>query len=446
LYSGKNILVVGLARSGLSSCQILYANGGSVTAYDEKTITDLGPEVSRLPDTIKLITGTGPSQIDIDAFDEIILSPGVPPSSQIIVRAAASGVPVVSEMELGLRHIPDVKIVAVTGTNGKTTTCRLIRHLTGGVLAGNIGVPLTSVAGDLKDGDTLILEVSSYQAVYTPSLAADIAVLLNIFPEHLSWHGSFDNYRLAKRIIFQQQVSSSVAVLNGSMEDINGFLYGLQSDKMFFSYTDRIRPGVCFIDGDLVYIDSSGKERKIFSGIDIPIEGQHNMENIMAAVCVWLSLPGNKSDIPSLKGFEMPPHRMQKISERGGVTFIDDSKATNMHSTLMALKSVDDGVILLMGGRSKGQKHPAIKDMVRSKVVELILFGESALELSDYLSGITETRVCTGMKEALGAALESAEAGMTVLLSPGGSSFDEFRDYCERGEKFAAWLEEMSEE
>jgi len=440
-YSGKKILVVGLAKSGCSACLFLYNAGAHVTAYDAMELKYLDPAARRLPEDIAIRAGVLPEKIDVCQYDEIIVSPGIIPSNTIVVNAVSAGVAVVSEMEIGLRALPAVRLVAVTGTNGKTTTCSLIEHLTGGKLAGNIGTPLTSLTGLIKENDILILEVSSYQAVFTPSLVPDVAVLLNIFPEHLSWHGDFEAYTAAKKKVFAGQTPEKKAVFNWNMPDIDRFTDGLRASMMYFSISKNTAPGVCLIDNDMVYIDETGRKKRIASIDGIHIKGVHNLENMLAAACVWICLHGDRDDLPSFEGYDLPPHRMQTVMEHGGVRFVDDSKATNMHSVYMALRSADAPLVLLMGGRSKGQMHPGIKDIVRDKVKRLVLFGESAPELKEYLEDTVPFSVHSGLREAVRDAFDSAQPGMTVLLSPGGSSFDEFSSYAERGEKFAEWLE-----
>jgi UDP-N-acetylmuramoylalanine--D-glutamate ligase len=304
------------------------------------------------------------------------------------------------------------------------------------VVAGNIGTPLTSVTGRIKKGDLLILEVSSYQIPFSPSLAPEVAVLLNIFPEHLDWHGGYDNYVSDKMALFSRQSENQAALLNYGIKKEHPELFKtIKSRKFFFSTRRKVR-GAYIKDGGL-YFSSDSDEELLMPVKNYKLKGEHNLENLAAAAGAARLAGVNK--FPDISGFRNLPHRMEEVLRRKGVLYINDSKATNMDSLYQAVKSLEAPLILLAGGRSKESLHPGLKDEVAGKAKEIILFGESRGQLKKYFSSLNVKSV-PGLKEAVSRAKNIAQTGDTVLLSPGGSSFDEFNDYRHRGDKFKEWV------
>ncbi len=443
-YKNKKILVLGLARSGVAACKLLLEKGAKITGYDSEDVENLGTISSEIQQNIELKCGVSADAVDPSGYDKIITSPGIPPHNPIIKKAMEQGVPVISELELGLENLPLVYIIAVTGTNGKTTTCELLNYIAGGIIAGNIGTPLSAEVKNIKKGDLIILEVSSYQIPFSPSLIPDIGIMLNIFPEHISWHGNYDNYLFSKKEMFLRQTSSNISIFNKNIEDIEEFLDGIESKKVFFSSNEEVSKGVCMKENNIVYINENEEEDIILQRDQFSIDGIHNLENFMAAVAAWRSMGGKK--LPDMNGFSLPPHRMEEFGVLDGVVFINDSKATNMDSTLRALESMDKPVILLMGGRSKKQKHPNFRKAVRERVEKIVAFGESKEDIKKYLSDIVPVETAPGLEEATVIAWNISSPGDVVLMSPGGSSFDEFNDYCERGDKFKKWVKELPQD
>ncbi|MFW6134542.1 MAG: UDP-N-acetylmuramoyl-L-alanine--D-glutamate ligase [Elusimicrobiota bacterium] len=439
-YSNKKILVIGLGMSGVSASKFLADTGAEVTGYD-RDVLDIGEffEEEYLK-KIKFILGDNNKDIDIAEYDLLVKSPGVPPNNKIIRAAEKIKKPVISELHLGLEMLPEVKVVAVTGTNGKTTTCRLIEYLTGGHSAGNIGQPLTSIVRKIKKDDIVILEVSSYQIVYTPNLVPDIGVLLNIFPEHIQWHGNRDNYIKAKKNMFIRQSFENVGIFNLDIPDLDFIIKDLKCSKLFFSSRQKVKKGIYIEGQDIVYTDGRDNKEYLMSKSDIKLPGVHNVENVMAACGVCKVL--NIKKIKNLKKFDLPEHRLQEVGDFKGVKYINDSKATNMHSTLSALKSIKGPVILLMGGRSKGQFHPGIEKEIENKVIKIIAFGDSRKEIVNKYSGKVSILAAPTLKQAVKMAKNCAPEGSTVLLSPGGSSFDEFANYKDRGNNFKKWVKQ----
>lgn len=441
-YRGKKILVLGLARSGRAACSLLLKYGADITGYDIKGLDELNELPARIKNNVEFKCGITPRNLNPSRYDKIVASPGIPPDNPVIKKALKLNVPVISELQLGLESLPEVKIVAVTGTNGKTTTCKMLEYITGAKAAGNIGTPLTSQIENIKEGDLVILEVSSYQIPFSSSLIPDVGIMLNIFPEHLTWHQDFESYVSAKKEMFLRQPSTHIGIFNADIENIDEFLKGVKSRKVFFSSNKDVKEGVCIKGDNIVFIYESGEEN-IISERELTLPGAHNVENLMAAIAAWKCLGGVK--LPGLKQFKLPPHRLEEIGVFGGVKFINDSKATNMDSTLRAVESSEKPIILFMGGRSKNQLHPGLLRMVKDKVKKIIAFGESSKEIYRYFSGVVPVVEVAGLKEATKIGFRYAIPGDTVLLSPGGSSFDEFNDYCERGVKFKEWVQEMAD-
>jgi UDP-N-acetylmuramoylalanine--D-glutamate ligase len=336
-YSGKNILILGFARSGQAACRLLLNNNALVTVYDSKELSKLSDIPEDLKNNINFIDGNPPEAVNPKEYDTVVTSPGISPGHPIIKEALAEGISVISELQLGLEYLPDVKIIAVTGTNGKTTTCKLLEYFTGGRVAGNIGFPLSGMIEEIREGDVVVLEVSSYQIPFSPSLKPDVGVVLNVFPEHLDWHGSFKDYVYAKKQLFLRQAPDQVSICNANIEDFDKFTEGIASKQVLFSLKKIDACGVYFDDNNILYRDASGREEVVVSKEDIRFPGKHNLENIMAAIAAWKSIGGGK--LPPLSGFDLPPHRIQEIGIFDGVKYINDSKATNMDSTIRALES-----------------------------------------------------------------------------------------------------------
>jgi UDP-N-acetylmuramoylalanine--D-glutamate ligase len=443
-YNNKKILVLGLARSGISAIRLLLETSAKITAYDKRSMEELEGSIPEdIRENTDIIYFLEPEKINVSGYDLIVTSPGVAPSNPIIRNAMDRNIQVVSELQIGIEALPEnVTVIAVTGTNGKTTTCELIQYLTGGLLAGNIGDPLTGCVRDINSGDMLVLEVSSFQILFSPGLKPNVGVMLNIFPEHIEWHEGYDNYRAAKKEMFLKQCAGDFAVFNKNIQELEEFINGVNSEKLFFSSEEKVIRGIYSDGDDIIYADEFGSEIKLMSNYFSNLPGKHNLENILASLAVCKSL--GIENMPDIGKFKLSPHRMENIGIFNGVKFINDSKATNMDSTLRALESVEAPVIILMGGRSKKQMHSGLHGYLCEKAEMIIAFGESRKEISGYFSSEIPVVEIETLKEATDLAYREAKPGTTVLMSPGGSSFDEFKDYCERGLKFKEWVQELA--
>ncbi|MGM0440824.1 MAG: UDP-N-acetylmuramoyl-L-alanine--D-glutamate ligase [Elusimicrobiota bacterium] len=444
-YKDKKILIIGLGKSGLSAAEFFIARSAKLTCYDRKYIKTAE---NRIGDRVNLIMDTEPENIDPLKYDLIVTSPGVSPDNYILGQASKKNIPVISEMEVACRELPDVKVVAVTGTNGKTTTCRMIENLISGrvIVAGNIGTPLTSQIGNIKPGDIIVLEVSSYQIPYTPGLIPSVGIILNLFPEHLKWHGNFKNYMESKKKMFLRQDSKGIAVINDNLKDLKLFTENLKSQKYYFSVNEHSKPGCYLQDGVIMWRRASGEKENLADLTGFSLRGDHNIENYMAALTATKLLQEIEKTEIKLRNFNLPAHRLEEFKKRRGVVFVNDSKATNTDATLRALESYGEPVVLLMGGELKNSFHNQIISEINKKVREIILFGDGRHRLSNYLNDI-DRDIHINKKKTLRQAVQfmasEIKPGDTVLFSPGGASFDEFKNYRERGGKFKKWVEEI---
>jgi UDP-N-acetylmuramoylalanine--D-glutamate ligase len=397
-------LVVGLARSGLAAARMLSPHG-DVVGVDSGT-----PEV---PDDIEAHIGTDGVEM-LDSAGLVVKSPGVPNEAPVIAAARERAVPVLGELELAWRLLPN-RFVAVTGTNGKTTTTELLGAIWREAgqpvaLAGNVGTPLASLVGRVAPETTIVCEVSSFQAEDSVSLAPDTALLLNIEEDHLDRHGSFEAYREAKLRLFRNQTPEQVAV---------------------------VPPGV----------EVPGEGRRVeFGELPLPAEeirlrGAHNLENAMgAAAAARASGVPDEAVAAALRGFAGVPHRLEEVGFVDGVLYVNDSKATNVASALRGIEAFDGGVHVILGGSLKGGGFEGLREAVASRAVAAYLIGEAADRLAADLEGTVPLHRSGDLSTAVRDAAAAARPGEVVLLSPACASFDQFRDYEERGSAFRSLI------
>jgi UDP-N-acetylmuramoylalanine--D-glutamate ligase len=393
-------LVVGLARSGTAAVRMLRDHG-EVVAVDSGT-----PDV---PEDIDAHLGVDGVEL-LERVACVVKSPGVPNEAPVIAAARESGIPVLGELELAWRLLPN-RFVAVTGTNGKTTTTELLGAIwrEAGLLvavAGNVGTPLSSLVGKLDRGISVVCEVSSFQAEDSEALAPDTALLLNIEEDHLDRHGTFEAYREAKLRLFRNQTPEQVAV---------------------------VPPGV----------DVPGGGRRVeFGDLPLPAEeirlrGEHNLENAMGAAAVAIASGVPEGAVAgALRSFAGVPHRLEEVGSAGGVLYVNDSKATNVSSAVRGIAAFEGGVHAILGGSLKGGGFEGLRDALASHAVAAYLIGEAADRLEADLEGTVPLRRSGDLATALRDATAAARPGDVVLLSPACASFDQFRDYEERGEAF----------
>lgn len=437
---GRKVLVVGLARTGLATAAFLKAKGSIVSTTEMKPGEEMG-------EAIRELEGIGVSQMEWGGHqartflnqDLIVVSPGVDLKIEPIRKALEKGIQLISEIELAYQFIR-VPIIAVTGTNGKTTTTHLIGEMLKeegkkvGV-GGNVGEPLILFADGGDRWEVLVAEVSSFQLEAIEDFRPGICVLLNITEDHLDRYTSYEDYVEAKARIFKNQTSREVAILNGDDPVVTRLGERVGARKILFSLKERLGEGA-FWNSQKVILRLGGEEES-YSLAKAPLKGVHNVENMMAALAaVRIYGASKKAAETVLDRFEGLEHRLEFVREIDGVRFFNDSKGTNVGSVVKSLQSFSDPVILIAGGKDKNGDLSPLRDPIRERVKRLILIGEARERMARELGGLTETTKAKTLEEAILLAYQTARRGEVVLLSPACSSFDMFKDYKERGKVF----------
>ena len=449
---GKKVLVIGLARSGQAAVRFLSNQGAKVTGTDCKKEELLGYEFERLKDLpVTLITGGYP-EVKAGDYDLVIVSPGVPGNIKLIKDAEEYGIPIWSELELAAQFIEE-PMIAVTGTNGKTTSTSLIGYIfekagINAVVAGNIGIPLIQeVEQNIRNRDKKywIVEVSSFQLERIRSFRPRIAVFLNLTPDHLDRHGDTETYGLIKARIFSNQQSGDFAVINLDDPWLSAHRNIIPSRIWGFSASSLPQEGIGVCDSRVIYTCDGIKET-LCSISEIRLPGPHNLENALAASAASL-LAGINKDIVAgaLRTFPGVPHRLEEVRSVNGVRYINDSKGTNPEAVIKALASFTEPVILIAGGQHKGSDLGELVRKIKEKVKALILLGEAAPLFHKAAEDAGYNRIwdVSSLPAAVKLAHKIAQPGDIVLLSPGCASWDMFRDYEERGELFRAEVKKL---
>lgn len=436
-FSHKNILVLGAARSGIAAAKALKQAGANVrvceTKDDDKTEAAVD-ELERYGITAE-IGEHSPGQLA--GADLVMPSPGISPFTPILAAAVAKGLPIFSEIEVAWQ-LSKNPIIGVTGSNGKTTTTTLIGEILNAagkkaIVAGNIGYPLTEAVSRAVPGDYLVAELSSFQLEFTSCFRPHIAVVLNITPDHIDWHGDLNSYVIAKHKIFANQHLDDWAVINA--DDPAAAPDYVEAKKLFFS---RLRPvaGSYCLNGEII----AGIEDGQFLGrtAEIGIKGEHNLENCLAAIAAASALGiDGRTAMDVIHRFTGVEHRLELVAEHQGVKYYNDSKATNPEAVINGVKAFEQPVILLAGGRNKGNSFAELADGIRGRVKAAILFGEASGEISSaFEAREIGVNIVKSLEEAVRLADTMAEMGDVVLLSPACASYDMFLNFEERGRVF----------
>ena len=435
----KQVLVVGLARSGVAAVNLLLSQGARVRVTDLKPANQLKDELSQLRGAVETVLGRHRVG-DFLSADLIVASPGVPADIEPLRKARAVGIRVLAEVELAFQLLPG-PIIGVTGSNGKTTTTILIGRIfeeanSAVAVAGNIGTPLTRIALEPSAREvTLVVELSSFQLEMIQHFRAHIALILNVTPDHLDRHGSLKSYALAKQRILLNQTREDWAVLNADDEISSGMRPEAAGSVCLFSRRP-LQEGVCVEEGQIV-IRQKGYSASVMPATEVAMRGAHNLENVLAATCAahlsGLSLEAIRRTIRNFKGVE---HRLERVAVYDGVSYYNDSKATNVESAKKALQAFSSPVVLIMGGQDKRGDFEQLADLVKERVRRLILMGEAAAKIAAALGSSAPVSEAENLEEAVCQAGRSASRGDTVLLAPGCASFDMFDDYEHRGREF----------
>jgi len=415
--AGQRVLVVGLGKSGSAAANFLRVRGAQVSITDKRPRGQLKPFLKQLPSKIQVEAGS--HHLLKKPFDLIVTSPGVHYDLPELIKNRRKGIPVWPELELAWRFVRPFKTVAVTGTNGKTTTTALLGHIfrkagKPTVVGGNIGVPLSSLVKKITSKTILVLEVSSYQLEAQGSFHPDVGIVLNVTPDHLARHRTMSNYARMKGRLFKNCTAKDFAVLNRQDLWCRKIGRATKARKIWFP---------------------NPKILKLAQDISLP--GEHNLQNAMAAASAARVLKIRESVIrKALRTFPGVPHRLQFVRELRGVRYINDSKGTNVDSTLVALKAAARPTILILGGEHKGSPYTPLLPIIKRKVKEVITIGEAAPIVARDLKGAVPITPCGNMEKAVRRACQIAQRGDDVLLSPACASFDQFKNFEERGHHF----------
>ncbi len=433
---GGPFLVVGLARSGQAAARLLAERGGAVRGVDSghpegaAGLAGVGVEVALDTDGLALLEGTR----------TVVKSPGVPREVPVIAAALERGVDVVGELELAWRTIPN-RFVAVTGTNGKTTTVELLGHLyrTAGepvAVAGNVGTPLSSLAAEIDPTATVVCETSSFQLEDTSAFAPECAVFLNLAPDHLDRHADLDSYLAAKLRVFANQGNDDIAVYNADEPALAETDLGGCARRVAFCVGAAPDCEVAFAEGAIFY-----DGEPLIAVEELGLFGEHNVANAMAAAATALSMGLDREAVrEGLRGFAGVPHRLEQVAEIGGVRYVNDSKATNVAAATVGLAAFEGGVHAILGGSEKNEPFGPLIEPVRERCAACYLIGAAAdrlaAELAPVLAEGIELHRCTDLEDAVRRAAETARPGEVVLLSPACASFDAFENFERRGDRF----------
>ncbi len=438
--SNKRVLVVGLGKSGVASALFLKARGARVTVSDTKPQDELKNEIPALLDQGIAVETGGHGERTFRGQDLIVVSPGVPVDAPPLVQARALGEKVIGEIELAAEFFPG-KIVAITGSNGKTTTTTLAGEIlaAGGlstVVGGNIGTPAISLVERASVETIAVLEVSSFQLETIQTFRPRIAVVLNVTPDHLDRHRTFAAYTDAKARIFENQQADDFAVLNADDPTCVEMATRTRARVFWFSRKKEVKQGAYVRDGQILFRDSKG-QREIMLLSEIPLKGAHNVENVLAAVCVGALSTVEPGQIrKAVAGFKAVEHRLEYVATIRGVEYYNDSKATNVDATIKALESFPANLHLILGGKDKGSDYTVLNDLLRQRVKRVYTIGTAAVKIESQIKGAAEIVHAETLENAIKRAAESAQPGDIVLLAPACASFDQFRSYEHRGKVF----------
>ncbi len=438
-FKNKHICVIGLGKSGFAASRFLHHHGANVRVTDSSDKKEVLENADFLKNLGVLVETGGHSETFVKKSDLIITSPGVSKSSLPLQIAAKIKIPVISEIELASYFCKGRK-VAVTGSNGKTTTCHLIDRIIRdagrkSALCGNVGYSFLEAVPSIDKKTTAVIELSSFQLEDSPTFRPQVAVVLNVSRNHLDRHGSMEAYIKAKEAIFRNQRKTDCLILNYNDAIVNQMAQKTRSQVIFFS-KQPISNGVFARNGQIVF-RKNNQEKILLNYGRLKLKGDHNLENVLAAVTVAivLKLP-MRSVQKTINSFETLEHRIESIGTLGDVHFINDSKSTTVESTVAAIKAIDGPVILIAGGRNKGALFNEIEPLLNQKVKQAVLYGESREAIASSWKSYKKYHMESDFRKAVRTAYSLAEKGDSILLSPMCTSFDQFSCFEERGEVF----------
>ena len=436
----KRVLVVGLGKSGVASALFLKSRGAQVTVSDSKPSDQLQEEIPLLLDQGIVVETGGHGERTFRGQDLIVVSPGIPVDAQPLVHARALGETVIGEIELASQFFPGT-VVAITGSNGKTTTTTLVGEIAtaGGIHAlvgGNIGTPAISLVAEASLETVVVLEVSSFQLETIHTFRPQIAVVLNITPDHLDRHRTFAAYVDAKARIFENQNPSDFSVLNADDPTCIEMAQRTKAQVIWFSRKKEVSRGAYVLDGRILYRDPRSQQEVMFVS-EVPLKGAHNVENILAGVCVGRLLDCTTDRIrEAVRNFKAVEHRIEYVATVRGVEYYNDSKATNVDATIKALESFPANIHLILGGKDKDSDYTQLNHLLRERVKQVYTIGAAAEKIESQVREAAKIVYAETLEKAIKQAAAVAQSGDVVLLAPACASFDQFRNYQHRGQVF----------
>lgn len=436
----KKISIIGAARSGIGAAKLAIKYGAIPFVSDSGSEEKLIKSVDELKD-LNIEYEIAEHSSRVYDCDLMVVSPGVPSDAEVIKNAKTRNIKVVTELEFASWFCKGT-LIGITGTNGKTTTASLCGYLFNecGVktyVAGNIGLAFSEIAAQVKENEFVSLEISSFQLDLIDRFSPKVAMILNITPDHLNrYNNSVEKYALSKQLIYKNQTDKDFLILNNDSELLTKYLLEHKSATYWFSTKQKVSNG-CWLDNDRVVFSVNDTEQFSCKVSDIFIPGEHNIQNAMAVI-IAAKIFGfeNKKIINALQTFKGVEHRLEFVKEIKGIKFINDSKATNIESVIVALKSFDAPIFLILGGLDKGNDYSTIENLIIQKVKKIYAIGSSAEKIFNYFHNKVKTEIRKDLEEVVTSALSEARAGDVVLLSPACASFDMFENYEHRGRVF----------
>jgi UDP-N-acetylmuramoylalanine--D-glutamate ligase len=439
---GKKVLVVGLGKSGLAAALFLRRKGALVTVSDVRSAAALAHDLPALLDQGIMVEAGGHGLLTFRRQDLIVVSPGVPLDTPELVQVRNFGLPVIGELELAARYLTG-KTIAITGSNGKTTTTSLCGEILAAAhlhvqVGGNIGVPVISLVDESREEGWSVLEVSSFQLETAYQFRPNIAAILNISPDHLDRHGNMESYVAAKERIFANQGPSDALVLNADDDAAARAAARAKSRVFWFSHTRIVRQGAFVHDGAIYFRASEQSAPEFILKVgSIPLKGQHNVENVLAAGCV-ARLAGVAPEVirGAVERFHAVEHRLEFVASVNGVDYYNDSKATNVDAAMKAIAAFPSGIHLILGGKDKNSDYRLMRPLIGERVKAIYTIGAAAEKIITHVEGSAPIVNSGTLDIAVAKAADAAQPGDIVLLAPACSSFDQFQNYEQRGQVF----------
>ena len=449
MFENKKIFILGLARSGYQAAKYLSERGNTIILNDGKEEEKMDPEqVKELKDLgVQLIFGSHPDDILDNSFDYLIKNPGVPIDHKYVLKARELGIEVINEVEMSFRLLPEgVKVIAITGTNGKTTTTTLTYEIMKKAfgdkvfLAGNIGYPVSSILKDVKSGDIIVTEVSCQQLENMDKFRPNVALMTNLSPAHIDFLKSYENYKRVKAKLFKNQTSEDVAILNIDNEDVMNETKNISSTVKYFSSKNEIN--CCYVKDDAIYYYGE----KVISRDDIFIAGMHNVENCMAAISIVKEFGvSNEIIVDVISNFRGVEHRLEYVDTIDGRRFYNDTEATNIKCTQIALSSFDKPIIVILGGLERGQDFNELTPFMKN-VKSIIGIGQCRERVLEFGKSLNiPTFIYEHLVDGFDKCFEVSNDGDIILLSPASASWDQYKECEVRGAEFKRKVAELKD-